>query len=382
MSKKALLVTRVSGFVPQFEMNNVSILQEMGYEIHYAANYDEVVYGKDNSRLMGTGIKRHHILFGRSPFSRQVIENYRKLYHLMKDEEFDLIHCHMPMTGVLARIAAHRVAKKTGRKVPVLYTAHGLHFYKGAPLSNWVYYLPERYLAKYTDRLLLINQEDYQRGSKFKIRGKVEYVPGIGMKPMTEPNPEFDLKNVYGIPAGNKVVVSVGELTNRKNHRIVIEAMDAFRREPITYLICGTGPLEDELKKLVKELHLEESVIFAGYCENVPDVLRQADMLAFPSKQEGLPVAVMEAMQAGLPVLAADIRGNNDLIRDGEGGFLFIENLPKDYVRGIKYFLKYPDEATRMGKWNQKKVEEFGIDIVDEKMRKIYAEVESEEGNE
>ena len=111
MSKKALLVTRVSGFVPQFEMNNVKILQEMGYEIHYAANFDVVVYGKDNSRLMGTGIHRHHIPFGRSPFSRDVRTCYLALKKLMLEEKFDLIHCHMPMTGVLTRKAAEKVYK-------------------------------------------------------------------------------------------------------------------------------------------------------------------------------------------------------------------------------------------------------------------------------
>ena len=117
MSKKALIVTRVSGFVPQFEMNNVKILQEMGYEVHYAANYEVVVYGNDNHRLANTGIKQHHIAFGRSPFSRDVWRHYKQLKKLMLEEEFDLIHCHMPMTGVLTRMVAKKVRKLTGKKM-------------------------------------------------------------------------------------------------------------------------------------------------------------------------------------------------------------------------------------------------------------------------
>lgn len=379
MSKKALIVTRVSGFVPQFEMNNVKILKEMGYEIHYAANFDVVVYGKDNARLMGTGIHRHHIPFGRSPFSRDVRTCCKALTKLMLEEKFDLIHCHMPMSGVLARKAAKKVEKMTGRHVPVVYTAHGFHFYSGAPLGNWKYYLAERHYARYTDWLVVINEEDYRRAEKFPVRGKVEYVPGVGMKPMPPENPEYDMRAEFGIPAENKVVVSVGELTEGKNNEVILRAMDRFRREPVTYLICGTGERNERLRRLAKDMFLEDKVVFAGYCDHVPDVLRQADIFAFPSTREGLPVAMMEAMQAGLPVLALDIRGSHDLIEDGEGGFLFYENEVEDFVRGISFFMKYPEEAKRMGEWNQERVKDFSIDIVEEKMRRIYAEAESGE---
>jgi glycosyltransferase involved in cell wall biosynthesis len=377
MSKKALIVTRVSGFVPQFEMNNVKILQEMGYEIHYAANFDVVVYGRDNARLRGTGIKRHHIPFGRSPWSRDVWRCYKQLKQLMLNEEFDLIHCHMPMTGVLARKAAERVRRITGRQVPVLYTAHGFHFYKGAPPANWVYAPIEKHYARYTDRLLLINEEDYKRGQRFPVRGEVFYIPGIGVQPMPPADPDFDIHKVYDIPPENRILVSVGELTERKNHELLILAMDRFRRENLTCLICGTGPLEESLRRMVREMHLEDKVIFAGYCEQIPDVLRQADFFAFPSKQEGLPAAMMEAMQAGLPILAQDIRGCHDLIEDGAGGFLFEEYLPEDYVRGIRYFLKYPQEAERMGAWNRERIRAFTIDRVDARMREIYRDLEN-----
>ena len=93
--KKVLLVTHVSGFVPQFEMNNVRILQEMGYEVHYASNYKKPQYGNDNSRLEGTGIIKHQVDFARSPL--RIIQNitaYRQLRALLEKEKFVLIHCH------------------------------------------------------------------------------------------------------------------------------------------------------------------------------------------------------------------------------------------------------------------------------------------------
>ena len=268
----------------------------------------------------------------------------------------------------------------TGRRTAVLYTAHGLHFFKGAPLGNWLYYMPERHYARYTDKLILINQEDYERGSHFPVRGSVEFVPGVGIRPMPDPDPAFDLRSQYGIPEDHKIVVSVGELTESKNQSVLIRAMDRFRRDKLTCIICGTGPVKDRLEQQIKEMYLQDKVILAGYCTNIPDILRQSDFFAFPSMREGLPVALMEAMQAGLPVMAADIRGNHDLIRDGEGGFLFNENLPEDYAQAIRYFLKYPDEAARMGKWNRKQVDNFSLGVVEKRMREIYHAAEAMEG--
>ena len=184
--RKALLVTRVSGFVPQHEMNNVKILQEMGFEVHYATDLHNVVYGKDNSRLEGSGIIAHQIDFCRSPFSRKVKIAQRQLEELMLRETFDLIHCHMPMSGVVARRAAWQVRKRTGREVPVLYTAHGFHFCHGVPWKNWLYYPIERHYARYTDRLILINEEDYRRGCHFFILGDGGQIKRGGM--------EFDKK--------------------------------------------------------------------------------------------------------------------------------------------------------------------------------------------
>ena len=176
-NKKALLVTTVSGFVPQFEMNNVKLLQNMGFEVHYASNYNTPSYGTDNHRLDGTGIIRHQIDFVRSPFKPENIIVYKQLKALMEQEQFQLIHCHTPMGGVMARLTAH--ATHTG---PVIYTAHGFHFFKGARPINWLCYYPmEKFLSRFTDQQICINHEDYNRArQKFHAR-YVDYIPGVGM---------------------------------------------------------------------------------------------------------------------------------------------------------------------------------------------------------
>ncbi len=397
--KKALLVTRVSGFVPQFEMNNVRLLQDMGYEVHYAANYETIVYGNDNSRLDGTGVIRHQIDFERSPFSPSVRKSYGQLKELLLQEQFELIHCHMPMSAVVTRMAAQAVRRKTGRKVPVLYTAHGLHFYTGAPLANWMYYPVERFLAKYTDRLILINEEDYQRASKFPVRGSVEHTKGIGMRlekfkdyqkeacSQKQENTQTELQKRYEIPAGHKVLISVGELTKRKNNITMIEAMSELKDLSLTYLICGSGPKEQELKQRVQELGLEKQVKFAGYVTDVPALLQQADCFVFPSFQEGLPVAVMEAMAVGLPVIASRIRGITDLIEHTKGGYLVEDWEPENYA--VKVRRMFEEEQAKsdtsrdtrrleMGEWNRQRIQEFAIEVVEEKMRQIYRSVKEE----
>lgn len=394
--KKALLVTRVSGFIPQHEMNNVKILQEMGYEVHYAANYNTVVYGKDNHRLDGTGIIRHQIDFVRSPFSADTKRAYRQLVELLQENEFDLLHCHMPISGVLARAAAYSVQKQTGRKMPVLYTAHGFHFHKGAPLANWLYYPVERHMARYTDRLILINEEDYKRAQGFPIRGRVERISGVGLhleqfegrtkreyglEDRPEKKAPGSLQERFQIRQGDAVLISVGELTKGKNNMAMIQAMKELGDLAVSYVICGSGPMEQQLRDCVRQLGLEERVKFAGYVTDVPDLLWQADCFVFPSRREGLPVVVMQAMAAGLPVVASCIRGVTDLIEHSKGGYLVEGHEPEDYAVKVRRLFEeksgktaVPREKRReqMGAWNRERVKEFALEKVDAQMRRIY----------
>ena len=400
--KKALLVARVSGFIPQHEMNNVKILQEMGYEVHYATNLNVVVYGKDNSRLDGTGIITHQIDFMRKPSFMDIKKAYIQLKNEMLGTEYSIIHCHMPLSGVLTRLAANAVRKEKNKEVPVIYTVHGLHFFKGCPVKNWLMYPVERWLARYTNRLITINEEDYKRVLKFPVRGKAERISGVGIrldrfkefekknwglyKPQQneEQTSENNIRIRYGIPQDYAIMVSIGELSPGKKNIVVIEALKELKDLKIVYLICGEGQMKEELQQKAKEYDLEDRVIFAGYVTDIPRVLFQSDVFVFPSAREGLPVAVMEAMAAGLPVVASDIRGVNDLIVHAKGGYLVQGHSPEDYAVKIRRLFteKYgksavPREKRRkqMGEFNKEYIKKYSLDVVDKQMRKIYAEV-------
>lgn len=377
--KKALIITRVSGFLPQFEMNNVRILKQLGYEVHYAANFEVVVYGKDNSRLEGSGIVCHHIPFCRSPLSSDVRTAYKSLKQLMLTEAFDLVHCHMPMSGVVARMAAQAVRRKTGRHVPVLYTAHGFHFFKGAPLKNWVYYLPERWLARYTDCLITMNEEDFRRAGSFPVRGRVEKIPGVGI--CVQPSGGWTDCPIrgrerewmgFGIRETDFVLVSVGEFNANKNHIQILRALVQCGDPSVKYILCGQGERRGELENFVREHHLESQVIFAGYRPDVEHILASSDLFVFPSLREGLSMAVMEAMRAGLPVVAKEIRGNIDLIEDGRGGILVKNGDVSEYVHAIQRMKGQPELAERMGEWNRERIRQFSLEQVERKMQSIY----------
>lgn len=375
MKKKALLVATVSGFVPQFEMNNVRILREMGYEIHYASNYKMPSYGDDNRRLDGTEIIRHQVDFKRSPYNIKNIWAYRQLRMLMKKEEFALVHCHTPMGGVLGRIAAHRA-----RTMTIIYTAHGFHFYQGAPLRNWLIYYPaELLLARYTHQLICINKEDYKRAKTFQA-GHVDYVPGVGidLKRIQERSNDVRKKrSEIGIPEEKKMLLSVGELIPRKNHEVVIRALALLKDHRLCYVICGHGERKKYLEKLTEKLRVRDQVIFLGYREDVIELCSLADIFILPSLQEGLSVALMEAMACGLPVVCSDIRGNRDLISN-ENGILVEKNDPIAYGQAIRYMIEGKIAAKEMGRQSLKIIRRNEISLISQKMQEIYSRIDME----
>lgn len=371
--KKVLLVTHVSGFVPQFEMNNVRILQEMGYEVHYASNYKKPQYGNDNSRLEGTGIIKHQVDFARSPL--RIIQNitaYRQLRALLEKEKFVLIHCHTPVGGAIARLAA-RKSFHTGLKV--IYTVHGFHFFHGAPVKNWLLFYPiERFLAHFTDRLITINEEDYRNACNFKLRkwGEVKKINGVGI----------EVEKFEGI-AGKRfrkneiVFLSIGELNSNKNHKLVIESLHRIKRENYKYIICGQGKEKENLEKLIHKYNLENQVFLAGYKKDILEVLREADVFVMPSFREGLSVALQEAMAAGLPVIATNIRGNNELIDNGKGGWL----IPSNDIDTMVNAMIEADRADlqKMSQYNLTKIKKYDKSKVSESMREIYSDILKED---
>lgn len=387
LRRKALLVTHVSGFVPQFEMNNVRILQRLGYEVHYASNFHTPSYGTDNHRLDGTGIVRHQIDFVRSPFDAKNRLVYRQIVDLMRREHFSLVHCHTPMGGVMARLAAH--ASQTG---PIIYTAHGFHFFKGAPWKNWLFYYPmEKFLSRYTDQQICINREDYELAKRRFHAKYVDYIPGVGIDGSwfrTFGDKERQRKREsLGILPGQVVLLTSGEMIPRKNQEVLFRMLAKMKDEAenLHLLLCGHGELNEYLHGLADELGIVDRISFLGYREDMAEIFQASDIFLFPSFQEGLPRAMLEAMASGLPVICSEIRGNTDLMGDSwilsanrkrklcPGGFMLSQLQDADvWAEALEDMLSRKNRWKEMGEACIQRSQEFSLDAVEKKMREIY----------
>lgn len=310
--KKVLFTATVDSHIIHFHLPYLKFFKENGYEVHVATNGDESIPYCD---------VKHKISFERSPFKFNNIKAIKNMKKIIEQEKFELIHCHTPMGSVVTRLAAKK-ARKNGTKV--IYTAHGFHFFKGAPIKNWLIYYPvEKYLSKYTDCLITINKEDYELAKrKFKTKD-IEYVPGVGVDKnkfdfeITQEEKKEYRKSLH-INEDDFVFVQVGELNNNKNQIMTIEAMKEIVKEnnKIKLLLVGIGDLKDYYENKIKEYNLEKNVFLLGYREDVPKLLKISNALISTSKREGLPVNILEAMFTGLPIIATNCRGNRDLVPD------------------------------------------------------------------
>lgn len=380
--KNVLIITTISGFVPQFEMNDVKLLQENGYTVHYASDFENSVYNIDQKELEERGMRLHHIDIQKSPFRfKDNRKAFRQLIKIIDEEEISLVHCHNPMGGVVGRMAV-RFSK---RHPYVIYTAHGFHFYKGAPLTNWIlFYTAERFLARYTNRLITINREDYERAKKFRLQrnGKLETIPGVGVdliKFRKREELRQQKRQELGIPEGAFHIVSVGELNDNKNHAVMIETVARLADTGIYYTICGKGPAAKKLRNLIESYHLEERVQLLGYRNDIEEVLQSADCFAFPSKREGLGIAALEAMACEVPVIAADNRGTREYMRQGENGIVCGTRRAEEFALAIMELKRGFGLREKMAENCRKMAENFSIEVTDKIMRRVYGEISREQ---
>lgn len=360
--KKILFAATVDSHIQSFHLPYLEWFYNNGYEVHVASN--------GSNQIPNTHVK-HNVPFERSPFKRNNIKAYKQLSEIVNSNHFELIHCHTPMGGALTRLAA-RSQRKKGAKV--FYTAHGFHFFKGAPFINWLIYYPvEKWMANYTDCLITINEEDYKFGRKFSTN--VVYVPGVGIDTNQIRKKSINKtikREELGIPEDSIMVVSVGELNTNKNHIKIIKALGELNDKNVYYVICGQGELLNYLKEQANILGIDENVRFVGYRKDVLDILKAADIFCFPSYREGLPLSVMEAMAVGLPCIVSKIRGNVDLIIENKGGYYINPECIDDIRMSLETLVHNSELREKMGNYNSKTVESFSLVNVEKCMKSLY----------
>lgn len=378
MPRVLFVATVVKQHIMKFHVPYLRMFKDAGWETAVAACND---YENKEDCLIPHCDEYYDISFARSPFHTCNISAYKELKNLIKSGQFDIIHCHTPVGGVLGRLAARKV-----NKTRVIYTAHGFHFFKGAPIVNWMIYYPvEKWMARYTDTLITINKEDYQRAKKFNAK-EVCFVPGVGINlEKFSPVEESELSNPLlrnkrkelSFREDDYLVLSIGDLNRNKNHEVVIRALAELKKNDLNvynhlqYLVCGNGDMEDELIQIAMELNVIDHIHFLGYRNDIREICQISDLFVFMSLREGLPVALMEALASGLPVICSNIRGNQDIVVEGENG-IFCENICSSLAEKISAFQKGIIALKDDKKERRRKLKPYDILEVQEEMRKIY----------
>jgi glycosyltransferase involved in cell wall biosynthesis len=318
----------------------------------------------------------YDIPFQRNPISKLNILASRQLKELVRKNDYDIIHFHTPVASAFGRWAV-KDFRKNGTKV--FYTAHGFHFYNGAPIVNWLVYFPvEKLLAKYTDVLITINNEDYVRARKSFKAGSIEYIPGVGLdlqKFTTANVGKIEKRRELGLTENAFVLLSVGELNDNKNHETIIKALSKLNNSNIHYIICGEGTKDKYLRDLADRLGLEKQFKLLGFRKDIAEICKAADIFMFPSYREGLGLAALEAMSSGLPLITSNVHGIVDYSSNGITGYSCNPKDAQEFADSIDSLISDEDLRLKMAKNNVELVKKYDLNNVQSLMLRLYSNV-------
>ncbi len=368
---KKILITATELHMDQFWTQHIKNLIDRGNDVDLVCSHVGDRLDALKSKLSDIGNPRLTIVdLKRSPVSPHNIHGYFQLRKYFSENLYDIVITNEPVMGLMTRLAARTTRRKNGTKV--IYFAHGFHFWQGAQRLNWMLFYPiEKIGGHFTDILVTMNSEDFELAKKHIKAGECRYTYGIGV----------DLSNFHkkegvrerkrrelGLDDSTFMLYSTSELNDRKNLRSAAEIVAELKNRGynVHFFDRGVGDQKEMLESYAKELGIEDSFTLLGYGKDVDEMCLAADAFLFTSKQEGLPVAVMEAMSCGLPCVASDIRGVSDLIENGSGGFVCSLGDVNEFCERIIYLIRHNDEASReeLTRNNIKKLEPYSFENV------------------
>lgn len=371
---RALFVATIDVTIWAFLLPYMRALRQQGWRVEAAAcpsGYAE--------RIEAEGFVVHPVSFARSPLHCANVKGTHELLKLLRRGHFDVIHVHTPVAGFFGRWAAHAAGTPC-----VVYTAHGFHFHEyGGHVSNAVFLAAERMAVRWTDILVTINRDDYA-AAQLKMSGhrlRIRYVPGVGLDPQ-----QYDARlptrvrlSEHGIrlSPGQCVATWVGEFNPGKRPLEALQVVADLRRGglPVCLVMAGEGPLLATTKAVCAEWGLQDICWFVGSIDWIPDLLAGSRVFIMTSQREGLPRAMMEAMAAGLPVVAYSIRGVRDLVQDGVSGRLVPLGEARQMADAVAELLLKPDMAHRMGNAGRVTIQEgFSLEAAMSQMMPVYVE--------
>lgn len=368
--KKIVVIATTDNMIWQFLIPHIKHLQELGNTVECACAKTGFWFDDLKSKY---GFVMHDIPFTRNPISIKNIKGFKQLVQLQKERKYDLVYCQQPVGGVMGR----KLAKKF--KLPCIYTAHGFHFFKGNnPLKNFIFKTIEKHYSRYTTALVTINEEDYLASQNFFAKRNYK-INGIGIDldkySVKKDFARDKFRENLGLKKEDFVIISIGELNKNKNTFRLLEVMKNIEECNIKYVVCGQGPLKEKYVEYIKTNHLEEKVKMVGFRKDIPELLSMSDAFIMPSYREGLSKSMMEAMSIGLPIIASKIRGNVDLVTDGENGFLCDTEDNASYQEKIVKLANDKNLQEKFSKANKEKIKKYSIQKVIEQLDKVYENI-------
>lgn len=335
--KYALIATNYIGFF-HFLWDDIDMLNNMGYKIYAVGDnrkkeeHTLKILAKKNVTFIDVAID------SKSPLTSLNLQYYNKVKNILKTQNFDLIHCHTPIVGLFVRLAARKY-RRTGTKV--IYTTHGLAYtHLSSKKEYFIYHTIESFASRLCDAIITINKEDYENASKLHCK-QIFHINGVGVNTENFRNVEIDrdtYRNELGIAKDKIVILAIGELSQRKNHRIIIKALSLIpQKENYVFAICGheitAGGTGSEIRELSKTNGI--NTIFLGFRRDIPQIIKCADIGVMPSIREGLGLAGIEMLSAGIPLIGSDVQGIREYIVNGKTGFLCNPYDAEAYAKGI-----------------------------------------------
>jgi glycosyltransferase involved in cell wall biosynthesis len=325
------------------------------------------VCGSDDSdvqklRDVGIDVFLHRLKRGLNPFN--IIKEIFRIKRVLIEQKIDVVVCHSPIGAGVGRIAA-RMAKTPN----IIYFAHGLPCAPGQNILIWVvWFCIEKVLGKITDAVLVMNNYDQrlcETHHLVKDTSKVFRIPGMGVdlkkfKHETGDDERRRIQKELGIPGDKKIILCVAYLIPEKGVFVLLDAAGKIcaERRDVCFILAGSGPSMDKLRKSIKATHFEDNFKLLGWRDDIDRLMRIADVFVLPTYYfEGLPVAILEAMACGKPVVATRHRGCEDVVVDGQTGFLVPVKQVEPLAKKIWCLLDDEQLRTHMGQAGIRRVE-------------------------
>ena len=366
--KKILYITTLSRTINAFLVPHIEQLIKEGNIVDCACSEDIKV----NKNLTDKGVKIFDIPFTRNPLHPINIKAFKELLRIQAENHYDIVHVHTPIASLYGRLL-----KVKFPKLKTIYTVHGFHFYKGAPIVNWgIYYPIEKIMANFTDTMITMNSEDYERARKFKVKN-TQKMNGVGVDLKTYNLELFDkneARKKLNVAKDDFVILMIAEVNQNKNHKQMVNALDILKKRGINVkVICaGDGPLMQDLNKDIINRKLNENIRFLGNRGDINELIIACDIGILMSYREGLPRNIMELMACKKPVIGTNIRGIRDLIKDGVNGYLVNVNDSTETAKKIEILFRNRELLESMGSNAYKFIKDYDVDHVVESLVEVY----------